>query len=106
MSDDTQDYARDPSEMTWWERSRAQTHWRYRVKHMSRDERRERAQTLWRFRQELAEGRRNYKGGAVIKGEVNGRQFAIRMCPPPDWPIVSGRGKKRPSRRAPGERES
>jgi len=41
---------RSPEDMSWEERKWAEAKWRYRVKHMTRSQRRERAAQYWKSR--------------------------------------------------------
>lgn len=71
-------------EMTSAERRLATaTNWRFRVEHMTREERRQRAEILWHLRREVAYAvRMGWSGGATMEGVVDGRAFSLRLCPP------------------------
>jgi hypothetical protein len=45
---------RSPQDMSWAERKLAEATWRYRVKHMTKSQRRERAEAFLRFRRPLS----------------------------------------------------
>jgi len=45
-----------PQDMSWAERKIAEATWRFRVKHMTRSQRRERAAQYWELRRGLREG--------------------------------------------------
>lgn len=45
-----------PQDMSWAARKKAQATWRFRVKHMTRSQRRERAAHFWELRRGLRDG--------------------------------------------------